>query len=876
MRRLVCLVLVCLACAGASAPEQLTCVSCAAGDFLNQATGVCEDCPPKMTSFSYANASAATDCVCLAGFTPSVDPAVSVECEQCAHGFFKPADGNATCTACAALETTDAVGNTNESACVCVPGHYHDGAACQPCAAGTFKGSTGDQACSVCPADHYCPEGSVTPVACPADSTSPGGGQFVFACSCRPGFFATFAAPHTCVYEPLSISVDWSGVTLTIVKGHSITGFPTAGAHPFGLTTVAVSNERPEEGLPAPDFYTFGSSSFTVPLDYDGPDIYYYCTNHGGMGPYPVTLVDPECVSTTSHTLTCSECPQGQYNERSNRTSCRDCPSGTYMNQTGSDEETDCVYCPDYPISTSDLGTTSIFECVCFPGYYNSRPEFPYVCEACPAGTYSDNFNLTICAECPTGKYGVQPASAHVRDCSYCPDNTDSAAGSDELVDCKCDAGFFSETGSFGHRDGIENKCTECAAGSYNPTPDQTACLLCPVGTFSTAVGAIADPCVQCADGFVALSEGTTACTACGTGTYQNLTLADRHARACSSCPVNSDHSQTASVSVLDCNCAVGFRRDATGAPEPERLVCAVCDPGHFCANGVDQTLCPADSHSPGGVFSDPNCIACGANSRGVGTVRTDASFCQCVAGAEGSPGNCSLCVPGEFQALDLFAEPAVATDCVPCATGSYQPGTGSTVCLGCNGNASSLAGSDAANDCKCVAGFFGPDAGPCEPCPRGSFCPGQQPAPSPCRLHSSSPPRSDAQEDCFCLPGFVGARTDPACAKCPPGSYCPGDAAQFACSSNSSSLAGSDAIEDCTCRHGYWRHCIATLDGGFADSAGEACTIDWAVPCVPCGEDVICFNNSLLECPDNSQAPRGSHTARDCVCDDGYYSVYG
>ena len=61
-----------------------------------------------------------------------------------------------------------------------------------------------------------------------------------------------------------------------------------------------------------------------------------------------------------------------------------------------------------------------------------------------------------------------------------------------------------------------------------------------------------------------------------------------------------------------------------------------------------------------------------------------------------------------------------------------------------------------------------------------------------------------------------------------------------------------------------------------YLDNSHLACTIDYASPCRACEPDDICFNETLLHCPQHSQSPRGSDDDRDCVCDPGYAGLYG
>ena len=70
----------------------LTCVSCPAGQYLDQETNNCTQCPLGSSTFEYTNASNISHCLCEPGFQ-SVDES----CVHCAIGFHKYELGNVSC-----------------------------------------------------------------------------------------------------------------------------------------------------------------------------------------------------------------------------------------------------------------------------------------------------------------------------------------------------------------------------------------------------------------------------------------------------------------------------------------------------------------------------------------------------------------------------------------------------------------------------------------------------------------------------------------------------------------------------------------------------------------------------------------------------------
>ena len=76
-----------------------------------------------------------------------------------------------------------------------------------------------------------------------------------------------------------------------------------------------------------------------------------------------------------------------------------------------------------------------------------------YMCQACPAGTYSDG-TQTQCTPCPAGTYSNGGAS----ECKVCPAGKYSPAGSSECKDCA--TGTYSTGGA--------GSCSGCAQPTYS------------------------------------------------------------------------------------------------------------------------------------------------------------------------------------------------------------------------------------------------------------------------------------------------------------------------------------------------------------------------------------------------------------------------
>ena len=91
-----------------------------------------------------------------------------------------------------------------------------------------------------------------------------------------------------------------------------------------------------------------------------------------------------------------------------------------------------------------------------------------YMCQSCPAGTYSDG-TFTSCKTCPAGTYSSAGASS----CSTCPAGYYCPGGSDKKV---CPAGQYSSAKA--------SSCTLCPVGTYS-SGGKSSCSTCPTGKYS-------------------------------------------------------------------------------------------------------------------------------------------------------------------------------------------------------------------------------------------------------------------------------------------------------------------------------------------------------------------------------------------------------
>jgi hypothetical protein len=183
--------------------------------------------------------------------------------------------------------------------------------------------------------------------------------------------------------------------------------------------------------------------------------------------------------------------------------------------------------------STSPIGSTSISQCVCNPGYQGDA-SLGKDCTPCSPGTFCSGGLLGLCAS----NAGTPPMSSSVSDCkcnpgfygaptscvqcpvnAYCPggnviqncsSNAVSSAQSQSSEACYCKSGYY------GARNG---PCFLCEAGSWCWTGVKN---VCPDYSMSSSGSSRLTDCA-CIDGYQDLANGSSTsrvCLMCGVGVY--------------------------------------------------------------------------------------------------------------------------------------------------------------------------------------------------------------------------------------------------------------------------------------------------------------------------------------------------------------------
>ena len=462
-------------------------------------------------------------------------------------------------------------------------------------------------------------------------------------------------------------------------------------------------------------------------------------------------------------------------------------------------------------------------------------------CTACPAGKNMVGGECTW-ADCPEDEFRWNDQ------CNRCPVTKTSPIGSTSPLQCVCRPGYTSPP-----------PCMLC--------PDDAECIACPPGTYKNATGA-------------------AACTPCAAGAYSAVS---GRSSVCDPCTANSNSPASGTRDQCPCN--------AGAEPSDDGATCALCSAGSY--------------KIPTGA--DP-CTACTAGGH-IATAGATANVCQCNAGWTGAQGAvCTECVAGTYK------EGSGAASCVPCASGKFSPLVAAplaTTCVSCEAGKTTqgFAGRAAQSHCvECAAGTYTqlPEGNEeCTSCPTDSASP--QPgaissaACAPCSVTQVAAANSSACTTCEL--GKFKSMELATCVSCLPKHFCAGGA-PVPCDANSqtSPLERTDAASggDCLCNTGYALRPFADYHTGAAVPSNachpcphghynsivgveecKACLAGRYVfanastsisGCAECGANTFSAAGAgeCTPCVDNSQGPRASGDARDCVCNAGFTGLPG
>ncbi len=374
-------------------------------------------------------------------------------------------------------------------------------------------------------------------------------------------------------------------------------------------------------------------------------------------------------------------CPDGYGNSEPGSVAAADCylttTAGKYV-ATPESAETTCAengYCPGgidvyygdtdgrtacTANSSSDAGSDAISDCKCNAGYGGNAGVTGGTCTICAAGTYKTSSGNTSCSACTAGYYCTGGTNQ-----TACTANSSSAAGSDAISDCKCNAGYGGNAGVTG------GTCTICSAGTYKTSSGNTSCSTCTAGYYCTG------------------GTNRTACAANSSSSAGSDAISD--------CQCNAGYGGNAGVTGGTCTiCAAGTYKTGSGNSS-----CSTCTEGYYCTGGTNnQTACPTGyGNSAPGSDAQSDCYMIVPAGSYLPTGGSTTTY-TCPRGSSsgehevyyGNISQCSSCAPGSYTPYDGAA-------CAVCLAGYYCTGDGNaTRCPALYPNSS--AGSDAATDC--------------------------------------------------------------------------------------------------------------------------------------------------------------------------------
>lgn len=197
----------------------------------------------------------------------------------------------------------------------------------------------------------------------------------------------------------------------------------------------------------------------------------------------------------------CSFCQKGFYQSASRSVKCTTCASGSYQSAFGASF---CTSCPKG--STSSAGSSSFLNCTCGVGFSGLASSVSVICYGCAAGKYKEIIGTSVCIDCPA--------------------SSTSPPSSTSVANCSCNPGYFQSA---------SNVCSPCVPGTFSSVYGSTSCSACANLSWSGYAsvscacnsGYIAvpagGPCAGCIAGTYKVSE--TACTLCPAGTFRSIQM---------------------------------------------------------------------------------------------------------------------------------------------------------------------------------------------------------------------------------------------------------------------------------------------------------------------------------------------------------------
>jgi hypothetical protein len=711
-------------------PGDHGCVDCGAYAFWPShavpTENRCQSCPEHSTRAPDAHGLNILDCHCEAGYWRANEST----CLQCPMDFYCPG----YLLACP-LHSVSAAGSALIDHCRCEAGFFGDAGSC-----------------AACPANAFCPEDALSPLACPSDSSTLGliSATSVSNCTCHAGFHRDETSGVRCrPCGEIAPCEGWETVTC-----------------PPNSTAPLIARELSE---------CVCDPGFRLPYSSDGNVTCTLCSEQEvcreGLSTQcaaGAVNINMRCVCapgshcpgsgsscTAGDSRSCFACPLNHWCYNNTRTACRAneeapvnstsrsacrCVDGYFRDALGA-----CAVCPlhhvcknetrrpvtlyDEHLRTLYTGAIDLSEAVCAAGMF--RTSMTDLCKTCPRNFFCPQTGVALpnVVRCPENQFTYEPGASSRGDCvclagfrllgnnedarclpcalgERCQDgevveelcHLQNKVASADHESCVCQEGY-----------GLVNfDCQVCAPGFVKPSSGDTPCLPCASGTYAINTTTCV-PCPEhsdsrpgssacrCAPPYEWTSNAT--CRLCPTDHFWQD-------QACYACPALSS-SQPTPVMALGsaaCRCAIGHVAaplNVSGSLE--------CSP---CANGTYETggECRQCGHGAWSFAASSTHTACVCNRLPNSSVTCHNQLVDgsCAGECASPPAACTQCEPGHHK--PAYSTPGNSESCLACSDGHFQPDFGALACIRCPQNEwhESL-GQVSRMSCLCVQGFARP-----------------------------------------------------------------------------------------------------------------------------------------------------------------------
>jgi hypothetical protein len=436
---------VCVACQtnsrsrmGSSQPSDCKCLRGYLTNNLGTVNATCQMC----TAGSYNSQLDATTCSsCGAGMKSSNPGAVSEEeCTECGANTYSAA-GAAQCEICPAFTSAPARSDALDD-CKCLAGYQSnviglDGRPCSACQAGKHKALTGASPCIDCAVNRYssviAATSNATCLSCTQNAVSPVGSSASSMCLCDLGYF--------------NVEKNYANLARSCGPAENqacpVTSSEIHPNSPPGDAWKINDGDTASYSLLKPGRPAWLRIDFGVPRTVTKVDFWL------GFCAYNANWAEKRCHQTNNWLVAVSDVPSlsllanvaGNYDDDLNV--CKSRISNTLVPPETPPKKVsitcDNIYTGQFMYIYSYEPIDNYLD---FAEIIPSGSTYSATCFACTAGTFKDTLGSAACTNCPANHYSGLTAQPSNATCTPCYKDSVSLAGSDNIDDCSCAAGF--------------------------------------------------------------------------------------------------------------------------------------------------------------------------------------------------------------------------------------------------------------------------------------------------------------------------------------------------------------------------------------------------------------------------------------------------